>query len=66
MRNGLGRQKLPEALSHLLIPAPPHPRASPYKHHVAVLVDPELLMGAADAADLRGDPRGAELVLESG
>ena len=24
MRNGLGRQKLPEAVSHLLIPSLPH------------------------------------------
>src|SRR6185369_9280931 len=48
------------ASPHLPIPASSH------KHHVPVLVDAELLMRPADAADLRGDPRGAELFLQGG
>ena len=55
MRNGLGKQSPPEAVYR---PSP----FSAHVHDVPVLVEAELLMRAADAADLRGDPDGAKLL----
>ena len=58
MRNGLG-DSAPEAVVDKAACAR---LSSAHVHHVAILVEAELLMRAADAADLGGDPDGAKLI----